>query len=259
MNLIQITTTATLRPLILRKTLESFTKNLLFTDGFTKDDYRLIINVDPVGDFNYSQGDVLETALEFFPNISASFPKEASFPVAFKWCWDQVQLTSDLVFNLEEDWELMFPLSMKTMVDFMQDKKLIHLRLSMFPSTQLTCKNWNRFLNWNGQFFEVPNDIAGTIGWCGHPSLNQGWFVKQAIQYIDGIRNPEKQIKWRNKPLWDLTEGCTFGSFQPRNSPPAIKDIGREWMMKNGWRKAGTNKEIFQTWEKTPDHVFNSK
>ena len=255
--MINVATIATLRPSILRKTYESFTKNLLFTDGFTKDDYQLILNVDPVGDFNYNQEDVLKTAKEFFPNVVWNFTDEASFPGAFNWVWNHT--SSDLVFNLEEDWELMYPLSMKKMVSLMEDKKLIHLRLSMFLSTQLTIKSWNRFLDWNGNFFEVPDNVAGTIGWCGHPSINQGWFVRQAIPFIDKIRNPEKQIKWRNKPLWALTEGCRFGAFQPRNSPPAIRDIGRKWMMEHGWRKKGSNKEIFQTWEPTPDYIPTGK
>jgi len=246
--MIDITMTSTLRPSVLKKTLDSFTKNLLFRDGFTWKDYRLIINVDPIGNFDYTQDDILEIAGRYFPEMIFNKPDECSFPFAFHWCWRQV--TSDIMFNLEEDWELLYPLSIRKMVDIMEDKNIAHLRLSTFRSTELTCKNWTKFLYWNGRFFECPKDISGTIGWCGHPSMNQGWFAKEVMKHLKIEINPEKQIKWRNKPLWDVIGNCVYGSFQPKNSPASIKDIGREWMMKNGWKKAGKNREWFQTWDK---------
>jgi hypothetical protein len=39
-----------------------------------------------------------------------------------------------------------------------------------------------------------------------------------------------------------------YGVFAEQNQPPVIRDIGRKWMIENGYRKAG-NKAFFTQWE----------
>ena len=40
-----------------------------------------------------------------------------------------------------------------------------------------------------------------------------------------------------------------YGVYIKQNSAPMVKDIGRDWMIKSGYRKAG-NKAWFDQWEK---------
>jgi hypothetical protein len=147
---------------------------------------------------------------------------------------------------MEEDWEMLQPIDFEKMVSEFDDHELVHLRLSAFKADgSKIMKVWNKFIEWNGSYFAVPKNLRGTIGWAGHPSLNRAAFLLYFASILDPERNPEKQIKG-NYPLITYSK---FGVFHPLSTPPAIKDIGREWMNKNGYEKKGTN-AFFTQWQK---------
>jgi len=250
-----ITCTATLRPELLDRTLSSFTKNL-FKERISC--ARLIINIDITGCDLDNPGIVMDK-LEAIRDVIHNYPfyemyprmcSKPNFPDAWCWCMDQVK--SKYFFHLEEDWELLFPIDFEAMWDLFEEYgNLAHLRLSTFQSVNSSCKNWNKFLYWNGDFFEAINEDKFTIGWAGHPSLNRSSFLKECLLHINRELNPEKQIKGKIHPK--ITEAIgkhRFGSFHPQNSPKSIVDIGREWMVNNGWVKAG-NKAWFTNWERS--------
>lgn len=248
-----ITTTCTLRPELLQKTLTTFTDNL-FKEHLQK--AHLLLNIDYAGIHNINNKEEINGKLVQIYDILDSFDfKEyeinygnpAHFPTAFMWTMHNIKFP--LFFNLEEDWELLYEIDFEKMVSmFEKYQDLAHLRLSFFPSTEKTCKNWNRFLEWNGDFFEVPENLKGTIGWCGHPSLNNSNFMKYCLPYMSASSNPEKQIKGHNMAISRIIDRHRFGSFQEQNKPKAINDIGREWMVKNNFRKKGS-KAFFVEWE----------
>lgn len=261
MDNFDIICTATLRPDLLRKTFDTHWC-FLFKENIKK--ARLIMNVDWVGSKNPNQS--INQIFKYissipFRDIEFNISKSPSFPKAF--CWTVSKIKSDLVFNLEEDWEMLIDIDFERMVTlFNLDKKLAHLRLSMFRSDyvegedilwegrvikQHQMKTWNKFIRWNGEFFEIPQNLKGTIGWAGHPSLNRSDFLKGMVESIDCSKNHEKQIKG-NHPL---IVGSNFGVFHPFDSSPAIKDIGREWMAKNNFKKKGA-KAFFTEWEVEP-------
>lgn len=249
MERIDITCTATLRPKLLKRTLESHIEHL-FKDNVKN--CRLIINIDNAGSCNPNDdfGKVISVAKSFdFQHVSFNVSETPHFGKAFLRCMRQVR--SELFFHLEEDWEMKFDIDFEKMISlFNKDPSLAHLRLSMFRSEEKTCKNWNKFLDWNGEYFEVKPEERGVIGWAGHPSMNRTSFMKAILPAIDAENNPEKQIKHKIHPLITKTiDKFKFGSFHPQNSLPAIEDIGRRWMVENGWVKAG-NKAWFTQWEK---------
>ncbi len=254
MNPFDITCTATLRPELLEKTLNTFHEKL-FKHHIEK--ARLIINVDMTG----ADEDHKDLELVEIMQITDSLPfsstvlrvgEEPHFPTAFIWCMEQVE--APLVFHLEEDWELKRDIDFETMVHlFDRYKNLAHLRLSYTPSEKLSLKQWNRWIDWNGRFYEVSKEERCTIGWAGHPSLNRTKFMKDCLKHIDPRYNPEKQIKGsRNKehPMNKIINDCRFGVYQLPNKPESIKDIGRKWMVENGYRKKG-NKSWFINWERS--------
>jgi hypothetical protein len=244
---ISVTMTATWRPEILERTLKSFFKNL----WITKDPrLKLIINIDPVGADHDKSGDIIEICSKYFREVKVNRPEKAHFPSAVKWIWEQAD--SPYIFNLEEDWELLYPMDFENMLMcFVQNRNLAHLRFSIFRSTTLTCKNWKYFFTWNGKYFQCPDKDKGTVGWCGHPSLNNGKFIRQCLKEINFRSNPEKQIKWHYPKIKKIIDKYDFGCYIPRNSPPNIRDIGREWMLLNGYNKKGKNKEWFTEWTKS--------
>jgi hypothetical protein len=253
MERFDITMTATLRPELIERTLESHQKYLFKTDMRRA---RLIINVDFVGveeSCHSRTFDKVLRVIDKFPFCEIVFRPgvEPHFGKAFCWCMEQI--AHPFVFHLEEDWEMQFELDFREMYElFGKYPNLAHLRLSSFISTLQTCKNWNKFLVWNGDFFEVEFSDRGVIGWCGHPSLNRSSFIKDVMAYVKPESNPEKQIKGRRyrHPLNNIFASNRFGSYHPQNSPKAVIDIGRQWMVEKGYVKQG-NKAFFTQWERS--------
>ncbi len=252
---IDITTTATYRPELLEKTFNSFWRFIF--SRYPENNYRLVINIDPVGREELYPGQIedisfrmLEFCRSYFDDVYVNFPKVANFAKAFKWCWDNVRVDADYVFHIEDDWELLRPVNFSRMLFlFRKYPELIILRLNAFASSELTTKNWNLLLPWNGDFFEVSSSLKGTIGFCGHPSLIDADFIRGARVYLDGIHNPEKEMKGHHPYYGPLFRSCQLGVFSEQNSPPLIKDLGRRWMMDNHYKKKG-NKAFFVEWER---------
>ncbi len=247
--MIDICIIATRRPELLERTLNSFKYKLFCKEGrggFEESNYRLIINVDPVGE-DVSSESIVDIARSYFPNVVCRISDIPNFPQAWIWCWLQVK--NRYVFHLEEDWELLRPLNFAQMIGIMElNPYLVHLRLSTWRSED-KLKQWKWFLEHKNGYYQVPNDVKGTIGFCGHPGLCTDWFVQTCLTYINPSANPEKQIKWRNKELWKHIGDYEYGVFQEPNSPASIKDIGRKWMVEHGFQKKG-NREHFIEWEK---------
>lgn len=244
---------ATLRPELLSVTIESFKENL-FQDRLAKTN--LIINIDLTGindpkSEKFKFFEIMEIINFYkFNEVKLRYTAFPNFATA--WFWGMSQVTKPLVFYLEEDWELVKKVNLNRLIkQFNDNDNLAHLRLSAFPSTEETCKNWNKFTYWNGHYFEVREEDKGNIGWAGHPSMNRTSFMKEAIKFMNFSANPEKQIKGRryHHPINSTIKRHDFGVFTNPNSNKQVVDLGRHWMIKNGWRKSG-NKAFFTNWEK---------
>lgn len=240
-----IITTATLRPDILKLTFDSHVENL-FGDNIKQ--ANLKINIDKAGADN-NHYEIIQEMIDYidsipFKSVCINVPETPSFPRAFY--WGLTQLTSDYTFILEDDWELNRKTNFERMFDLFQaDEKLVHLRLSHFWSNEESrMKTWNKFLDWNGSYFSVPRDLRRIVGFAGHPSLNMTAFLLYFKGIMDPESNPEKQIKGNHPIILDNH----FGVFHPKTStPPAENDLGRKWMIANGFRKEGS-KAFFKTW-----------
>ncbi|MEW6265760.1 MAG: hypothetical protein AB1641_22025 [Thermodesulfobacteriota bacterium] len=242
--MIDITITATRRPDILRQTLASFERYMF--PGFQ--DYRLIINIDPIGPSTEKE---TLAALKFFDlqYLVMSLSPSSSFPQAFHRVWSAA--TAEWIFHLEDDWELLRPIDLADMLAIMSaESDLAILRLPVFPAGREAMKNWNLWFPWNGRYFECPADKRIATGFCGHPSLIRGEFVRRTVQLLNPDRNPEKQFHdWRGNPtLIAEVQRWRYGVWAKPSNSPAIRDLGRPWMVTNGYRKAG-NKAHFTRWE----------
>lgn len=237
--------TATRRPEVLKETLNSFFRNCFAP---VAERCRLIINIDPAGE-DVSSCAIADIAGAYFNKKIIGLPSTPSFPVAFKWCWEQV--TAPWVFHLEDDWGLLVPVDIGAMIACMiSHPELALLRLPFFTSTEKTMKNWNLFYPWNGEYFACPEDLRKTAGFAGHPSLLRGEFVRRCAPLLDTRLNPEKQFHGDNWSLVGEVLNWQYGVWGQPSSMPIIKDIGTEWKAANGFIKAG-NKAFFTQWEKT--------
>ena len=236
--MIEITTTAVGRAEILRKTYSSFKENL-----FKDHPVRLIINIDPVGPDDPKK--VLAVAEEFFPIHKVRMPEEAWFPSAFKWAWEQT--STEYVFNLEDDWVLLREIDLEDMLRVMKDNpKLAHLRLHWRPIAN-RAKCWKFFFDWNGSYFECPSKAIREVGFCGHPSLLRGEFVRDTAALLQIESNPEKQYHY-NRSVVNEVDKWDYGVYGQQNTRQTILDIGRAWINQSNWRKQGT-RAFFRKWE----------
>ena len=110
--MLDITTTATIRPNLFRQTLKSFTDNLFVN----RKECRLILNVDPIGE-DVDPVKVVEVGKSFFDNIIYNIPDKSNFAQACKWCWSNTN--SEFVFHLEDDWSLSRKILIKNMISLL--------------------------------------------------------------------------------------------------------------------------------------------
>lgn len=247
---IDITITATRRPGILGRTLKSFHVRML---RFKMDLIQnVFVNIDPVG-----PGTMDETKAvlrEYFPSskLQITMPQTAGFGKAFVKVWRQAALSdAACVLHLEDDWELQRDVDLQKMFLLLYlYPDLALLRLSAFSSGTHIMKCWDKIISWNGTFFEVPPNLRGLLGFCGHPSLIRKEFVRYVVKVLDENLNPEKQIKGKHPVLGDYINSHRYGVFQEQDAPALVVDIGRRWMTKMGYRKAGS-KAWFTQWEET--------
>lgn len=244
--LIDITITATRRPELLQTTLRSFHERCFHR--IPQKYMRAIINVDPIG-HEMESIKIADIVREFFPNIIFRLADTPHFGAAFKWVWSQT--VAPFVFHLEEDWELLQEIDIFHLIDIIdRHPDLALLRLPMFIAGPDKMKNWSHFYPWNGFFFECPYDRRIELGFTGHPSLIRGDYVRNCVRVIDSSLNPEKQFHHGPHLLIKEVALWQYGVYGFPNNMPIIRDIGRQWMIRNQWIKKGT-KAVFTQWEKT--------
>ncbi len=172
---IDICMTATIRPEIVDSTLKSFSENM-FKD---QSNYRLIINVDPIGE-NIPQKSILKVAKRYFDDIIYNYPKYPSFTKAVIWCWSQT--TSNYVFHLEDDWKLLTPIDINSMIEILEEyPDLVSLRLNKEKTgnSKHTCRH--------GFIYHPKISL--------NPTLFKGEFIRVVSTLMDKDINPEKQLR----------------------------------------------------------------
>ena len=222
---IDITMTATVRPDLLKETLTSFCEKMLVQN----ERYRLIINVDPIGE-TVKAGKITKRAKRFFPNIVFNLPTEPGFTKAVIWCWQQVE--ADYVFHIEDDWRLLNHININDMIEIL-DKypQLASLRLN---------KNKTRKTKTAKHGFVYFPKISL------NPTLFKGEFIKKVVPLMTESLNPEKQLRINNSPRGKYISQWNHGIYTKVSYNRMVLDIGRKWMNKSKY----TKKTGFMNWTK---------
>ena len=235
---IDIVTTATIRPDILNKTYRYFCKNLFKN----RNDYRLIINIDPIGDKKKNIEDVLNVAKKYFNEIVFNSPEEPCFTKAVKWLWSST--ISDYVFHLEDDWKLNCSVNIDDLI-YILDKyeKICSVRLSKGAITAgkrrispIPCNYIEK--EDIGKFQLFPRLSL-------NPTLFRGSFVREAVKVMTDDLNPESQLvkghaaKREKKKKKDFNSSAIESFLSKwdhsvyRNESAIIRDIGVQWRNRN--------------------------
>lgn len=226
MKKIDITTTATIRPSLLDDTFSSFRKNML-TDEYK---YRLIINIDPIGE-DLKRKFVLKVAEKYFDEIICNYPATPGFTKAVIWCWSQTQ--SDFIFHLEEDWKLLTKINIDYMIEILEsNKSLVSLRLN--KENTGSSKHSNKF----GFIYHPKISL--------NPTLFKGDFIRNIFPLMEINKNPEKQLRITNKtPVGRYLKDFNHGIYTKDSDQIVVLDIGRNWMDNSKFKKVTG----FMEWE----------
>lgn len=217
----EFTTTATCRPDIYRRTLESFNRNLL---GVRLCESRLYLNVDPVP-AGIGQHLAVNVARDFFADVRPNLPAISSFPAAVKWCLSQP--SGPAFFYLEDDWELTAPIEIEALRHALAADRLlaaVNLRTYAWPQSDRRI--------------------------CLSPSLWRTAAAHDIAEQLTTDWNPERQLR----PVTpENPHGGRHGSWEGVRLPRepfmrVLTDIGRDWLSGAGWRKDAAGME-WTRWE----------
>jgi hypothetical protein len=242
---LDIATTATLRPGLYIQTLESFWPSL---ERWAN--WRLILNIDCIGEPDVDPLLILDIAKSRFSNIDVRVSRTPDFPTAWKWC--ATKLKAPYVFWLEDDWEALDVFDVHDMWTILEaNPDLACLRLPRWPSGPDWFRQWNKrkMAGWNGRFMEIPKKHRRGCGYSGNPGFVRRDFLAPILE--SGIlekrdEDIEKQFYGFNPPLAAWARQWRYGVYQKPNSPPLARDIGEQWRKTHKWDKG--DKLRFRTW-----------
>lgn len=243
---IDIATTATLRPELYRRTIESFRP--LFEQHPS---WRLVLHVDDAGEEGTLK-DMMAVAATI-PGLSCESRLQCSTPPDFRmaWRWCVAQLRSEYVLWLEDDWELLRHVDLAEMVALMDEHQdLATLRLPRWAANEDgTFRQWNkrRLNGWNGQFCEIPKDSLHNCGYSNNPCLTRREFLQPVLPHLTDDYCPEKQLAGFNGVCLGWLYRWRFGVYQKPGEGVAVADIGETW--RKARRLGKGDKMRFSTWE----------
>ena len=238
---IDITMTATLRPRVLEQTLKSIVKNIVTKEN----EFRLIINIDPMGE-KIQQKIILKVAKTYFSNILYNYPKQPSFAKAVKWCW--YNSDASYIFHIEDDWLINRKVDVNKMINILDKyKDLSSLRLYKYKTPKekvfstFSCK-WR----YNQEGFYIADDWRKQFGL--NPILIKRQFIDEVLPKMRDNVNPEKQFRASRKWMASIIKKWKYGLFTSPGEKSLNTDIGLNWRNENKLFKS--KKRPFLSWEK---------
>jgi hypothetical protein len=215
-----VTLTACCRPDVLRETLSSFRENLR---GFDFAQAVLFVNVDP-RPAGCDRHAVVAVCDQFFARACVNLPAEASFPRAVRWLWQRP--ATEYFLHLEDDWVLERPVEVADL-----------LRVLDAGDPTLAVVNLRAYRH-------------GGTRICLAPGLWRTDAARAIAARMVNWANPEQQLR----PVMPRNpDGGKHGDYKGRQYPDdriVIRDIGRPWLRRSGWRREGRS---FTKWVSVED------
>ena len=237
---IDITMTAVIRPTILDETLKKIVENVV--DDI--DRFRLIINIDPVGE-KIKPAKVIKTAQKYFPNLIYNIPKYPSFPKAVKWTWSQT--TAPFVLHWEDDIDILRKIDVRDMIKILNKyPELSSLRLYKHPTPKArVIRTFSCRWKYNKDGFYISTDWKKQFGL--NPILIKQAFVSNAVTKLRDNVNPEKQFRFSQKYMRPLISKWSYGLYTKPGQPPLINGKkGQRW--KNKMKLQKPKGQTFLKW-----------
>jgi hypothetical protein len=222
---IDIAMTAVLRPQILAETLSKIKTHVCKGE---EDRYRLIINVDPIGE-NVEPTRIIKIANKNFSNIIYNVAETPSFPKAVKWVWSKVD--APYVFHWEDDVNILHDIDVDVMIKILKENvKLSSLRLYKRKTpNSLIIKDFEcKWIYNENKYFYIADDWKKQFGL--NPILIKSEFIKEAVSRMVDDVNPEKQFRYSQEYMRPLIKKWKYGLFTYPGAPRMIDGRkGQRW------------------------------
>lgn len=243
MDRIDITMTAVLRPNVVRGTLKSFCKRVFIE----RDRYRLIVNIDSIGEEGVEPLDIVNVCRSFFSKVKYNISDKPCFSRAVIWTWRHA--TAPWIMHLEDDWTIHRSIDINHMINILNDhKELACLRLykEKIPNKKSPIIFGSRY-DYNDEGFFIARDQKKQFGL--NPVLVRGEFVREAVPLMVDHLNPEKQFRYGNKVMRKFIMEWKYALYGKPGDPMLV--YGKRGLK---WRRdqqlAKPKGEQFMTWEK---------
>lgn len=219
---IDFTTTATLRPELIDRTFSSFSRNLVDID---LKDCTMYANIDPVPNGNFSMlNDVVDVLKRYFGRVFVNVPTYGNFPKAVQWSWSQT--TEELVFHVEDDWELLEPITVENMVSSLGKATSNYVGVNL---------NAYMFINYMERI-------------CLSPVLLKGDWVRKVAPHMKDNYCPEKQLRKYTLEKDRIPVELIGDTLKwPSGWKIVIRDTGRLWRSQRRLKRSH-NPDKFTTW-----------
>ena len=228
---VDITMTAVLRPKILDGTLKSIV-NYVVDDP---DRFRLIINIDPIGE-SVKPKQVLRVVGKYFDNVIYNISKKPSFPKAVKWIWEQSD--APFVFHWEDDVNILRKINIKHMISILnkyEDLSSLRLYKAKIPKKK-SFKTFSCYWKYYDEGFYIANDWQRQFGL--NPILIKKEFIDEAVKRMRDDTNPEKQFRYSQKYMRDHIKNWKYGLYSKQGEPRIVDGRrGAAWKQKMGLKK----------------------
>jgi len=236
--MVDIAMTATLRPEIVKQTLDSLQKNLIYDGGF-----RLVVNIDPIGKGNSKE--MVDLVHSYFPGTVVQIPTKPNHSEAQRWVWDQA--TSEYVLQWQDDWELLKSVRLGDLLDLMRDAPSVgQIYFDRSGKSVLD------YPGYRDCFVKLPNGLWNRIkgkSLGGPPAILRLRYIHEVLPLINGDLDTLSQTDLVVRQVVDKWAVWVFTG----ENGNLVRDLGRGWSEKNGissvklpsglvWRKIGTSK-----------------
>ena len=241
---VDFTMTAVLRPKLLIGTLQAIKKYIMKKQSNI--DFRLIINIDPIG-VAIDPMRVVEVAQNNFKNVIYNIPDKPSFPKAVKWAWSQS--TAPYVFHWEDDINILRRIDISNMINILDKyKDLSSLRLYKYATPkQKVLRTFACRWIYNEDGFYKAVDWKKQFGL--NPILIKQEFVSEAVSRMIDTVNPEKQFRFSQSYMVPLIKKWRCGLYtKPGQARLVDGRKGQHW--KNAMKLQKPRKGTFLNWVK---------
>ncbi len=240
MTRIDITMVAVIRPDLVRRTLKTVVKNIVDDP----DRFRLILNIDPVGE-KIKPEKVAKVAKEYFSNVVYNIPNEPSFSKAVKWVWENSD--APFIFHIEDDWDITRKVDVNHMIEILvKYQNISSLRLFKYKTP-----NKKKFFTFSCDWEYNEDGFYIARGWQKqfglNPILIRREFIDEALPRMRDNVNPEKQFRDTQKYMRKIIKKWKYALYTNPGDGPLAVDTGTKWRNKSKYVKP--KKKTFLTWE----------